>query len=136
MADLQIKVDMRKLQNIINNEPARADAWLRGVGMQILGDIQLSFGTSPDGKTHTRGTVKHVASQPGYPPNIDTGALRGSMGLRKLGNMTYEIHDGVEYGVHLELGTEKMAARPFVNPVFAEWQTKIMDDAKQKLDID
>jgi hypothetical protein len=58
------------------------------------------------------------------------------MGLRKLGNMTYEIHDGVEYGVHLELGTEKMAARPFVNPVFAEWQTKIMDDAKQKLDID
>jgi hypothetical protein len=136
MADYQVRIDTRKMQQIIRNEPERVDKWLRGVANEILGDIVLSFNTSPAGRTYTRGNVTHIASQPGYPPNVDTGALRASMGVRRLKQLAYEIHDGVEYGVHLEFGTERMAARPFVGPVFDDWQRKIDDDARRNLELD
>lgn len=136
MADYQVRIDTRKMQQIIRNEPERVDKWLRGVANEILGDIVLSFNTSPPGRTYTRGETTHIASQPGYPPNIDMGALEASMGVRRLKQLRYEIHDGVEYGIHLELGTERMAARPFVGPVFDDWQHKIDDDARRNLELD
>lgn len=138
MSNFEIKVDQRKLQQLIATEPERVDKWLRGVAQQIVGDIKLSFGTSPDGREYERGTVTHIASQPNYPPNVDTGTLRASIDSRPVASrkLTYEIHDGVEYGYHLEMGTERMEARPFVAPVFNDWQRKIMDDAKRNLDID
>ena len=136
MASYEIKVDTRKMQNIIRNEPERADRWLRGVANEILGDIVLSFNTSPPGRSYKRGNKAHVASQPGYPPNVDTGALHASMQARPAGRLKYEIHDGVEYGYHLEMGTEHIAPRPFVGPVFDDWQKKIQDDARRNLGID
>ena len=136
MASYEIKVDTRKMQNIIRNETERADRWLRGVANEILGDIVLSFNTSPPGWSYKRGNKAHVASQLGYPPNVDMGTLRASMGVRRLKQLAYEIHDGVEYGYHLELGTEHIAPRPFVGPVFDDWQKKIQDDARRNLGID
>lgn len=136
MSDFEIKIDQRKLKQLIATEPERVDRWLRGVGQQIVGDIKLSFGTSPDGETYQRGNVQHIASQPGYPPNVDTGTLRASIDVRKIGNLRYEVHDGVEYGYWLEMGTELIAARPFVAPVFREWQDNIADDAKRNLGLD
>ena len=136
MANYQVTIDTRKMQNIIRNQPERADAWLRGVANEILGDIVLSFNTSPPGRSYTRGETTHVASQPGYPPNVDTGTLWASMGVRRLKQLRYEIHDGVDYGIHLELGTERMAARPFVGPVFDDWQRWIEDDARRNLRLD
>ena len=136
MADYQVRIDTRKMQQIIRNEPERVDRWLRGVANEMLSDIVLSFNTSPAGRTYTRGETTHIASQPGYPPNIDKGALEASMGVRRLKQLRYEIHDGVEYGIHLELGTERMAARPFVGPVFDDWQHKIDDDARRNLELD
>ena len=32
------------------------------------------------------------------------------------------IADGVDYGIHLEQGTDTLAPRPFVGPVFEEWR--------------
>lgn len=134
--NISLKIDTRKMQRLIQQEPQIVDQWLRGVGNEMLGDIVLSFNTSPPGRSYTRGNTTHVASQPGYPPNVDTGALRASMGIRRLAQLRYEIHDGVEYGYHLEFGTERMAARPFVGPVFDDWQGKIDDDARRKLRLD
>jgi len=54
MASYEIKIDTRKMQNIIRNEPERADRWLRGVANEILGDIVLSFNTSPPGRSYKR----------------------------------------------------------------------------------
>lgn len=133
---IQIKVDISKMRRLIQQEPETVDKWLRGVAQEIVGDIKLSFNTSPPGRTYTRGTVTHVASQPGYPPNVDTGTLRASIDSRRLSRMKYEIHDGVEYGYHLEFGTERMAARPFFAPVFDDWQRKINDDARRNLRLD
>jgi hypothetical protein len=74
----------------------------------MTNEIVESFGASP--------------SPPGDPPGVDTGALRASMRWASVGEASAVIHDGVEYGVHLELGTERMPARPFVAPVFERWR--------------
>lgn len=119
---MDIRVNKRKLEQLIRTTPERADAMLRGAATEIVSDIVLSFGTSPGGETYQRGSVTHVASREGYPPNVDTGALRASMRWAKDGDMRYLIHDGVVYGLMLEMGTERMAARPFVTPVFEKWR--------------
>lgn len=136
MSNFEIKVDKRKLQQIIASEPVRVETWLRGVAQQIVGDIVLSFGTSPDGRAYQRGTVTHIASQPGYPPNVDTGTLRASIGTRQIRSLAHEIYAGTEYAEPLELGSERMAARPFITPVFEQWQRDIIDDANRNLVID
>lgn len=123
MADgIEIRLDTTLLDRLIRDVPEEADRWLRGVGNQIVDEIVLSFGDSPPGREYRRKSVVHVASQPGYPPNVDTGALRASIRLVKIGRLHYQVQDGVEYGAYLEVGTESIGARPFVAPVFNEWR--------------
>lgn len=104
------KQDFSGLRRLVRETPDRADQLLRGAATEINTDIVLSFGTSP--------------SREGDPPGVDTGALRASMHTFKDGALRYIVADGVLYGVMLELGTSKMGARPFVSPVFVEWQQR------------
>ena len=111
--------DKRKLQDLIRNQPALRDRLLDSAAESVVTDVKLSFGTSPDGRRHEVGQgVVHIASRAGYPPNVDTGALRASIRAVKKGNAVRWVQDGVEYGVWLELGTARMAARPFIAPAF------------------
>ncbi|TXH45976.1 MAG: hypothetical protein E6Q97_30540 [Desulfurellales bacterium] len=118
------KVDTRKLRQLKQQIPDRFDGLIRGAAEEMTGDIKVSFGTSPPGETYTRGSVSHVASQPGYPPNIDIGTLRASIRWLKDRRGRYIITDGVIYGAHLEIGTEAMEARPWMTPVIEEWRNK------------
>ena len=111
------RVDLRRLKTIVATLPGAADDALNAAAQDAVAQIQLSFNTSPAGRTYVHEGVEHVASQPGYPPNVDINALRASMRAEKAGPLEYQVMDGVEYGVYLELGTERMAARPFVTPV-------------------
>jgi len=110
--------DTRKLQDLVRTSPEKADAALRKMAEEMVSDIKLSFNTSPPGRTYTRGGVTHVASVEGYPPNVDIGTLRASIGWSPDGRLRYLVHDGVEYGIHLEDGTEHMGPRPFMAPAF------------------
>jgi hypothetical protein len=114
------RVDKRRLTQLIRQLPGAADDALNAAAQEALAQIVLSFNTSPAGRTYVREGVEHVASAPGYPPNIDNNALGGSMRVEKTGDLEYQVMDGVEYGVYLELGTARMAARPFVTPVIEE----------------
>lgn len=112
------RLDTKVLDEIIRNTPEQCDKLLRAAAEGIVNDIKVSFNTSPAGRTYGG----HVASQPGYPPNVDTGALRASMNWQAEGDLRYVVSDGVEYGYWLEEGTDKMQPRPFVQPVFREWR--------------
>lgn len=116
------RVNTDKLKEILRETGANIDDVLMGAGIEMVADIILSFGSGPGGQTYTRGGVTHVASQPGFPPNVDTAALMDSMHVEKDGPGRVIIADGVEYGIHLEEGTETIAPRPFVGPVFEEWR--------------
>lgn len=118
---VRVRVDVRELQRLTRQFPEQIDRVVAGAAEAMLTEIVQSFNTSPDGAEYQRGGVMHVASMPGYPPNIDVGALSRGMRVRQVGTAHYEIVDAVEYGVYLELGTENMEARPFVSPVFEDW---------------
>lgn len=72
---------------------------------------------SPGGRTYEKYNPRrtHVASPPGLPPNTDTGRLAGSIRVAAYGLMA-DVGTDLEYGKHLELGTQRMAARPFMVP--------------------
>lgn len=132
-----VRIDLSGLERVLSQEPARAEAWLSSVAEAMVTEIVLSFGTSPPGLTYTRGSVEHVASQPGYPPNVDIDALRPSIEWERTGRLERTIMDGVEYGILLEDGTEDILPRPFMRPVFDRWATGELErDARQRLNLE
>lgn len=135
---MTVRLNKRKLEQLIRTTPTRADQLVRAAATEMVGDIKLSFNTSPPGETYVRRnpktgeTVTHVASQEGYPPNVDTGTLMGSIKWTPAGPMKVFIHDGVIYGLMLEIGTDNMGPRPFITPVFEAWrQGKFVQFARQ-----
>lgn len=77
---------------------------------------------SKPGTGRTYGRRRHRASAPGQAPAVDTGRLRASI-ANELGRdgrgLFARIGTNVDYAPHLELGTSKMAARPFLRPALA-----------------
>lgn len=67
------------------------------------------------------------ASAPGEAPAIDTGTLANSIQARKTGLGSAVVEVGAEYGTHLELGTRKMAARPFLKPATERAWAKFLE---------
>lgn len=118
MTKFRITKRENRIEQIVQALPAKADQALRALGSEIVSDIKLSFGDSPDGREYWRGSVLHIASVEGYPPNVDIGTLRASIRLMPDGKLRYLVVDGVEYGLPLEEGTENMGPRPFMGPAF------------------
>ena len=78
------------------------------------------------GKIYKRGGVTHQASAPGEAPATDTGVLVGSVSHRvKRDGFEAEVGTNVKYGAHLEFGTSKMAARPWLQPALEANRDKI-----------
>lgn len=47
---------------------------------------------------------------------VDTGALRSSIGARRVGELLWEVAVGADYGIYQEFGTRFMPAQPFLLP--------------------
>ena len=119
-----VRLNNAALERMIRGTPERLSAVMREVGELVAGDIKTSYGTSPPGRTYRRGSVSHVASRPGYAPNVDTGTLRASVRWEMVGRYTVMIYTGVKYAPMLEYGTERMAARPHFSPVISVWRLR------------
>lgn len=115
--NVDVTLDMTKLNRAIREYPGTLDAWLRSIAEDVSNEAKLSFNTGPGGRTYKRGRRVHVASSPNYPPNVDTGTLRASIRVMKRGVHHYRVMDGVEYGIWLEDGVPgRMLPRPFLGP--------------------
>lgn len=132
----EVKLDLSGIDNLLRSEPLKGGRWLTGFAESIVTDIKLSMNTSPPGQSYTRGKVTHIASQPGYPPNIDIGTLINSIKQENTGSFERTISDGVEYGVFLEDGTSRMMARPFFAPAFARAAERMEKDAQDNLGLE
>lgn len=119
---MQVTLDTRVLDRLIQRQPEKIARFLDWMAESIVTDIKLSFGESP--------------SAPGQPPGVDTGTLWASIGWEPTGANERTIHDGGGYGIYLEDGTEKMAARPFMAPAFSRAQERIERDARQQLGLE
>lgn len=58
---------------------------------------------------------------------VDTGALKASLEAEQIEVLSWQVHDGVEYGIFQELGTSKMAAHPFLVPALEKFRQKFQD---------
>lgn len=77
----------------------------------------------------TRGSVSgknHVPSAPGEPPNRDTGILDSNIESYRTGQMAAEVRSQAPYAGHLEFGTSKMAARPYMRPASLKMRPQAM----------
>lgn len=120
--DIRVTVDFAGLDRLLASEPQKVGRFMSWLAESVVTDIKLSFGSSP--------------SAPGGPPGVDTGALRASITWENTGAFERTISDGVEYGLWLEDGTEKMAARPFMAPAFGRAQERMEQDAKDQLGLE
>lgn len=105
---IRLEVDTAELARLIRETGLHHGRLALAIAEEMKTDMQLSMGTSP--------------SAPGDPPGVDTGTLWASMRAKPLSESSAEIVDGVEYGVDLEFGTSRIAARPFVTPVVEGWR--------------
>lgn len=128
---LTFALEKRRLDQLPNNAASALETIIGTAAQDIANDVILSFGTSPAGRRYGR----HVASAPGYPPNVDTGALRASIKAIRKGRYVWWVQDGVPYGVHLEIGTSRMAARPFLRPVVEAWRRKRMAELGRRIGV-
>lgn len=95
----------------------------RGVmatAMLVRNDAVKSIQKVSQGEQVTRyraggASYNHTTSAKGQAPNTDTGKLVASIATEKRSDGVY-VGSSVEYAPHLEFGTNKMDARPWLKP--------------------
>ena len=112
MADIFKNIEA--LKSKAEAETARA---VRATAQAIRNDAIISVKSHLSaGKVYTRGTVKHVASKPGSPPNQDRGTLTRNIRVTMNDDLTADISSNAPYSAALEFGTSDIDARPFMTP--------------------
>ena len=112
MADIFKNIEA--LKSKAEAETARA---VRATAQAIRNDAIISVKSHLSaGKVYTRGTVKHVASKPGSPPNQDRGTLTRNIRVTMNDDLTADISSNAPYSEALEFGTSNIGARPFMTP--------------------
>ena len=112
MADIFKNIEA--LKSKAEAETARA---VRATAQAIRNDAIISVKSHlSSGKVYTRGTVKHVASKPGSPPNQDRGTLTRNIRVTMNDDLTADISSNAPYSAALEFGTSNIDARPFMTP--------------------
>ena len=139
---------------MINQPKEIADAPLDAATLQALhegmlgaialmvGDAKRSVARGPKtGRIYMKGknrSIKHQASAPGEPPATDTGRLVNSIvgDAKVVGKQVQGFLEArTAYAGHLEFGTRKMAARPFMTPAVMRNRDRaiaLMRDAVQR----
>jgi hypothetical protein len=79
-----------------------------GNRIQVAAQLSITTG-SVSGKNH-------MPSLPGQAPNQDTGVLGNNIETIQKEPLLVEVSSNAPYAAPLELGTSKMAARPYMGP--------------------
>lgn len=123
MLRVELKGD-RELNRLIDELNKKADGALQ----QLLAEGAINTenvakrsiqGHQSQGNTYQRRKAQHTASKPGSPPNSDTGNLVKNITVQKIpGGYDVGSRTGAPYGLWLEFGTLRTAARPWLQPAF------------------
>lgn len=62
---------------------------------------------------------------------VDTGAMKNAIFSAKHGNLTYKVTSPQFYSVYVELGTRKMAAKPFLRPAIDAERPKLISNLRK-----
>ena len=114
---VDIVVDTRGIQGIEARLPLLS-AVVRKAALDVEAWAKLAVQSPPKtGRVYKRaGGKRHQASAPGEAPATDTGNLVNSIGIRPAGKDTWAVFARAKYALGLEVGTARVAARPFMVP--------------------
>ena len=116
---------MAKLQKLPQAATDQINTALDSSGQALADDAV----TKIDGGARTgRMYGNHQASAPGEYPKSRTGELVASI-FKRLESLSVMVGSGLDYGKFLELGTSRMAARPWLRPSY----NAILPDARAKI---
>jgi HK97 gp10 family phage protein len=73
----------------------------------------------------------HQPSLPGEPPNEDTGVLRTHIETTQPAPLRVEVSSNAPYAVPLEIGTSKMAPRPYMGPASRNKRKEVVQLVRQ-----
>lgn len=78
----------------------------------------------------------HQASSPGEYPATDTGRLAGAVAFELPRGETAiaTVGTNLQYGRHLEFGTSRMAARPWLLPSFEKAKADVIGTLRKRLE--
>lgn len=117
---------MAKWRQYMEEIERRTGQRVKAAATHVQDEIIASFGDSGIAGA-TKAQRRANPSRPGEPPHRDTSHLAQSI--------DYELTDGglgakvgstnVEYSVYLELGTSKMAPRPYLRPALDRSRAEI-----------
>ncbi len=116
MFNVQVRLDDRALKQLMSDFPDKVDDAIASFAFDGQAWVQDQIGS--DGSPSAEG---------GF-PGIDTGTLKNSFTVEPAGEMARRIVTAVEYAIHLEFGTSKMEARPFMLPL-ASWMEREAETA-------
>lgn len=117
---------LKNLNGLAVDIPRAIDEAVVDVALNVKSDAVKSIQEVSAGGVVTRYTqggkpVDHVVSAAGDAPNTDTGRLASSIAMsHDKGSGEAYVSTDVEYAAHLEFGTSKMRARPFLEPALEE----------------
>lgn len=89
-----------------------------GEAIQVEAQISLTTGAVSG--------ANHVPSKPGEPPNEDTGRLGDNIETVQPSPLRVEVSSNAPYALPLELGTSKMAARPYMGPAARKMRPQVV----------
>ena len=97
---------------------------------EMRSEIVLTLSSPGQGRIYQTGRKTkphdtHQASAPGDAPAVDTGRLRQSIGVQRVGEGHYRVGTNVQYAPLLEFGTRRMAARPFIRPSLEKVRARV-----------
>ena len=98
----------------------------RGAKSGRIYTTRFATNKSTGGIFPTEARVPHQASAPGEAPATDTGKLISSIVADAQGTKAW-VEARSAYAVHLEYGTRRMQARPFMMPAFEAQRARIGD---------
>jgi HK97 gp10 family phage protein len=112
-------------------------AFLEGVTLDTTLLDKLIAETAPKASRVVQDYGFKIASEAVQGAPVDTGALRNSITSesRLEQPLLFIVRDGVEYGVFVEFGTSRQAARPFMIPAIENNKEKFLDAFRDILKV-
>lgn len=122
----RIEINMALAQKVAMDAAERG---IRAAVIDAEGIAKILLSQPGTGRIYQRGkTVEHRASSPGEPPAPDTGRLRASITtevVRGAREVVGIVTANTEYAAGLELGTEKIKARPYLSRIPREFGARL-----------
>lgn len=110
-ASVNVTIRFNRIPAIARALGTGSNAIVQKTAIDVQGDVIRSM----EGGGHGRRYGGHIASAPGQPPARDLGTLANSIFVKSSFNRAV-VGVNAKYGPHLEYGTSRMKARPFLRP--------------------